>query len=134
MGTKLANTSKDADSILKKVKVVEGTCMNNEVTIEEYDKNLRQTTKMASDNEQKLDELSRKLGVQEDELKRALERAEMAEAKLKGIEEELQMVGENMKTLETSAEKAVEREEKLKEKILSIQNKFKAAEGRFEYG
>jgi hypothetical protein len=33
--------------------------MNNEVTIEEYDKNLRQTTKMASDNEQKLDELTR---------------------------------------------------------------------------
>merc|ERR1712053_69309 len=132
--TKLANTSKEADTILKKVKVFEGTCMNNEVTIEEYDKNLRQTTKMASDNEQKLDELSRKLGVQEDELKRSLERAEMAEAKLKGIEEELQMVGESMKTLETSAEKAVEREEKLKDKILSIQRKYKAAEDRFEYG
>merc|ERR1712178_484341 len=69
--------------------------------------------KMASDNEQKLDELSRKLGVQE---------------------EELQMVGENMKQLEMSAEKAVEREEKLKDKILSIQNKFKTAEGRYEYG
>merc|ERR1739840_50769 len=96
--------------------------------------NLRATVKMASDNEQKLDELSRKLGVQEDELKRAVERAELAEAKLKGIEEELQLVGENMKTLETSAEKAVEREEKLKEKILSIQRKYKAAEDRFEYG
>ena len=132
--TKLANTSKDADQILKKVKVVEGTCMNNEVTIEEYDKNLRQTTKMASDNEQKLDELSRKLGVQEDELKRAIDRAELAENKLKGIEEELQTVGENMKSLEKSAEKAVEREEKLKDKILSIQQKYKAAEGRFEYG
>merc|ERR1719309_128367 len=101
--------------------------MNNEVSIEEYDKNLRQTTKMASDNEQKLDELSRKLGVQEDELKRAIERAELAENKLKGIEEELQMVGENMKQLEKSAEKAVEREEKLKDKILQIQQKYKAA-------
>merc|ERR1712107_542947 len=48
--------------------------------------------------------------------------------------EELQMVGENMKQLELSAEKAVEREEKLKDKILSIQNKFKSAEGRYEYG
>merc|ERR1711936_436476 len=85
--------------------------MNNEVTLEELDKNLRQTTKMASDNEQKLDELSRKLGVQEEELKRAIERAELAENKLKGIEEELQMVGDNMKQLEMSAEKAVEREE-----------------------
>ena len=36
-----------------------------------------------------------------------------------------------MKQLEKSAEKAVEREEKLKEKILSIQQKFKAAEGRW---
>merc|ERR1712218_616795 len=132
--TKLANSSKDADAVLKKVKVFESKNMNNEVTIEEYDKNLRQTTKMASDNEQKLDELSRKLGVQEDELKRAIDRAELAEAKLKGIEEELQSVGENMKSLEQSAEKAVAREEKLVDKIHNIQMKFKQAEGRFEYG
>merc|ERR1711972_194146 len=98
-----AITSKETDDVLKKVKVVESKCMNNEVTLEELDNNLRQTTKMASDNEQKLDELSRKLGVQEEELKRAIERAEMAE-------------------------------NKLKEKILSIQLKFKAAEGRYEYG
>merc|ERR1712071_477123 len=129
-----AKKSKDADQILKKVKYFESKCMGNEVTIEEYDKNLRATTKMASDNEQKLDELSRKLGVQEDELKRALERAELAETKLKSIEDELQTVGENMKQLEKSAEKAVEREDKLVDKILQIQQKFKAAEGRFEYG
>merc|ERR550534_310232 len=77
---------------------------------------------MACDNEQKLDELSRKLGVQEEELKRAIERAELAENKLKGIEEELQLVGENMKQLEKSAEKAVEREEKLKEMIITKLN------------
>merc|ERR1712217_628423 len=73
--TRLANKSKEADSVLKKAKVFESKCMNNEVTIEEYDKNLRQTTKMASDNEQKL-----------------------------------------------------------KDKILQIQQKYKVAEGRFEYG
>merc|ERR1712045_548353 len=121
--TKLATTSKEADNILKKVKAVESTCMNNEVTLEELDKNLRASTEMAADNEQK-----------DEELKRAIERAELAENKLKSIEEELQMVGENMKSLETSAEKAVEREEKLKEKILSIQREYKAAEDRFEYG
>merc|ERR1711874_497820 len=117
--TKLAITSKNADQILKAVKVVENTCLNNEVTIEELDKNLRSTIKMAVDNEQKLDELSRKLGVQESELKRGLERAELAE---------------NMKQLEKSAEKALEREEKLVEKILSLQNKYKVTEARFEYG
>merc|ERR1712029_500531 len=132
--TKLAITSKNADQILKAVKVVENTCLNNEVTLEELDKNLRSTVKMAVDNEQKLDEMSRKLGVPESELKRGLERAELAEKNLKSIEEELETVGENMKQLEKSAEKALEREEKLVEKILSLQNKFKVTEARFEYG
>jgi len=132
--TKLAVTSKAADTVLKSVKSVENTCLNNEVTLEELDKNLRATTKMASDSEQKLDELSRKLGVQEAELKRAVERAELAETKLKGIEEELETVGENMKQLEKSAEKALEREEKLVEKIYNLQNKFKITEAKFEYG
>merc|ERR1712105_370053 len=77
---------------------------------------------------------SRKLGVQEAELKRGLERAELAEKNLKGIEEELETVGENMKNLEKAAEKALEREEKLVEKILSLQNKYKTTEARFEYG
>merc|ERR1719495_3141842 len=83
--TKLATTSKEADTVLKAVKVVESKNMNNEVVIEDLDKNLRSTTKMASDNEQKLDELTRKLGVQEAELKRGIERAELAELK-RGIE------------------------------------------------
>merc|ERR1711862_1034984 len=107
--TKLAMTSKAADNVLKTVKVVENTCLNNEVTIEELDKNLRATVKMASDSEQKLDELSRKLGVQEAELKRAEERADLAE-------------------------KALEREEKLVEKIYNLQSKYKTTEARFEYG
>ena len=132
--TKLALTSKEADGILKKVKYFENKTMNNEVEIEEGDKNLRETTKMASDNEQKLDELTRKLGVQEDECKRALERAELAEGKLKDVMTELDTVGENMKQLEISAEKATEREEKLMDKIHNLMNRFKAAEARYEYG
>merc|ERR1719481_1759529 len=132
--TKLALTSKAADNVLKAVKSVESVCMNNEVTIEELDKNLRTTIKMAMDNEQKLDELTRKLGVQEAELKRGIDRAELAEKKLKEIEEELTTVGDHMKKLEKSAEKALEREEKLIEKILSLQNKYKVTEAKFEYG
>merc|ERR1712236_181351 len=132
--TKLAMTSKAADNVLKTIKVVEGTCLNNEVTIEELDKNLRATIKMSSDNEQKLDELSRKLGVQEAELKRAVDRAELAEKNLKGIEEELESVGDNMKQLEKSAEKALAREEKLVDKIYNLQQKYKITEAKFEYG
>ena len=132
--TKLAYASKEADGILKKVKYFENKTMRNEVESEESDKTLRETTKMASDNEQKLDELTRKLGVQEDECKRALERAELAEGKLKDLETELETVGENMKQLEISAEKAQEREEKLKDKIHNLMDRLKIAEARYEYG
>merc|ERR1712243_26221 len=91
--------------------------INNEMELEEGDKNLRETTKMAADNEQKLDEITRKLGVQEDESKRALERAELAEGKLKDVETELETIGENMK-----------------DKILNLMDRFKVAEARYEYG
>merc|ERR1712180_267910 len=120
--TKLAVTSKEADVVLKAVKIVESKNMNNEVTIEELDKNLRATIKMAHDNEQKV------------ELKRGIERAELAEKNLKDVEDELDNVGENMKLLENSAVKVLEREEKLVDKILMLQSKYKATEARFEYG
>merc|ERR1711909_75534 len=95
--TELALTSKQADSILKKVKYFESKTMRNEVEIEELDKNLRETKKMANDSEQKLDEMTRRLGVQEEECKRSTERAEASESKIVELEEELATVGENMK-------------------------------------
>merc|ERR1719500_2482365 len=54
--------------------------------------------------------------------------------KIDNIEDELASVGDNMKSLEKSAEKAIQREEKLIDKIYNIQMKYKVAEGRFEYG
>jgi tropomyosin 3/tropomyosin-1/tropomyosin-4 len=53
--TKLALASKEADGILKRVKYFENKTMRNEVEIEELDKMLRETNKMARDNESKLD-------------------------------------------------------------------------------
>merc|ERR1712042_395528 len=64
----------------------------------------------------------------------ANERAELAEGKLRDIEAELEAVGENMKQLEISAEKAQEREEKLKDKIHHLMERLKLAEARYEYG
>jgi chromosome segregation ATPase len=58
----------------------------------------------------------------------------LAEANLKDVEHELEAIGENMKQLEISAEKATEREEKLKDKIHLLIERLKIAEARFEYG
>merc|ERR1712213_222013 len=139
--TKATESLEEADKQFKEVESDVSALTRRIMLMEEEDKKSADqlcttvtTVKMASDNEQELDELSRKLGVQEAELKRAVERAELAEKNLKSIEEELETVGENMKQLEKSAEKALEGEEKLVEKILSLQNKYKVTEARFEYG
>ena len=47
------------------------------------------------------------------------------------VEGELDTVGDNMKILEISGGKALEREEKLVDKILSLQAKYKTAEARY---
>ena len=131
---KLARMSRSADAILKKVKYFESKTMRNEVEIEEMDKTVRETKKMAHDSEQKLDEMTRRLGVQEEEGRRSTERAEAADGKILELEDELSTVGENMKQLEISAEKAQIREEKLKEQIHGLITKLKMAEARYEYG
>ena len=61
----LAQTSKNADTILKQVKIAENKNMNNEVSIEEQDKSCKEASKMKRDSEHKLEELSRRLGVME---------------------------------------------------------------------
>ena len=87
-----------------------------------------------ADSQKKYDELSRRLGVMEEELKRAEDRANNGQRKLEDIDNELKVVGENMKQLEVSEEKAVSREEKYKEQIRLLMGRLKAADARAEYG
>ncbi len=130
----LAVKSREADQILKRVRYFESKNMTSEMTIEEQEKDLKEASNIVSYGEKKLDEITRKMGVMEDELKRALERAEIAESNLAHIEDELKTVGENMKTLEVSEEKAVCREEKFKEQIKGLIERLKWADARAEYG
>ena len=67
-------------------------------------------------------------------LKLALKIFQNILGKLRDVEQELEAIGENMKQLEISAEKAQEREEKLKDKIHTLMERLKVAEARFEYG
>jgi len=82
----------------------------------------------------KHDEISRRLGVMEDELRKAFDRAENSDKRTAEIDEELRVVGENMKTLEVAEEKALNREEKYKEQINVLLQRLKMADARAEYG
>merc|ERR1719220_3320522 len=97
-----------ADGIVKDCRHWESKTMNNEVEIEELDKNTREARRIGSDNEMKYDNLARSLAMMEDELKRADERVKNAEARVEVIEAELTSIGENQKQLEISEEKGQE--------------------------
>jgi len=140
---KFEDETKEANSVLEQAecdirdygKKVHGFEIEFDETLDKLNKaneTYEEKDKMHKEVEADIAALSRRIMLMEEESKK--QKVKVVESKLKSIEEELQMVGENMKQLELSAEKAVEREEKLKEKILSIQNKYKVAEGRFEYG
>ena len=130
----LCHISRDADAVAKRVKILQSKNMTDEVLLEELDKDVKEAKFMHEDGDRKYVELSRRLGVMEDELKRALERAALADDKNISLEEELRNVGENMKQLEVSEEKALEREERYKEQIRTLVQRLKEADKRAEYG
>ncbi|KAI5722955.1 hypothetical protein M8J76_016116 [Diaphorina citri] len=61
----------------------------------------------------------------EQDLERAEERAEHSDAKIVELEEELRVVGNNLKSLEVSEEKANQREEEYKNQIKMLNNRLK---------
>merc|ERR1719281_1784781 len=69
----------------------------------------------------------------ESDLDRAEERADTGESKIVELEEELRVVGNNLKSLEVSEEKANQREENYKEQIKTLTSKLKQAEARAEF-
>merc|ERR1712037_458270 len=130
---KLANMSKEADKVVKSARDWESKTMNNEVEIEELDKNTREARRIGSDNEMKYDNLARSLAMMEDELKRADERVKNAEARVEVIEAEPTAIGDSQKQLEISEEKARRREEKYQDQIKQIQIRLKQTDSRSEY-
>merc|ERR1711931_144099 len=66
------------------------------------------------------EEAARKLAMTQVELERALEKAKEAEGKIQELEEQLNVVGGNMKTLELSEIQALKRHEEAEEKIRDL--------------
>jgi len=73
------------------------------------------------------------LAMVEADLERAEERAETGESKIVELEEELRVVGNNLKSLEVSEEKASKKEESFSEQLRSLTAKCKEAEARAEF-
>lgn len=130
----LAKMSVEADNQAKKVKQLEQRSIQDEEATEQLEAPTREARRLNDDSEAKLEEVSRRLGALQEEYRRTQERAVQAEDTIQGLETELKTVGENMKILEVSEEKAILRQERYQSQIHLLLQKLKEAEGRYEYG
>merc|ERR1711990_357684 len=104
--------------------------MNNEEKVEKLELALAEAQMIAEDSDKKYDEVQRKLAMTESDLERSTQKADDFEKQCKDLEEELKIVGKNMRELEVSENRALENEEVYEATIREISNKLKASEKR----
>ncbi|XP_048732481.2 tropomyosin-2 isoform X16 [Ostrea edulis] len=127
---KLEEASKAADESERGRKVLESRSFADDERIDALEAQLKEAKYIAEDTDRKYDEAARKLCVLEGELERAEERYELAERKVLELEEELKVVGNNMKSLEISEQEASQREDSYEETIRDLTQRLKDAENR----
>merc|ERR1712226_929099 len=103
---KLDQASTAADDNQRMCKVLENKSLSDESRMEALENQLKEARMLA-------EEAAKKLATVEGDLDRA-ERADTSEHKIIELEEELRVVGNNLKSLEVSEEKANQREEAYK--------------------
>merc|ERR1719360_405720 len=93
---------------------------------------LRSRLILLQENNEKQEEISRKMATLDADAARGNERADGAEKKIMDLEEELKVVGQNLQQLEIGEEQRRIREEQLQGQIMDLRNKLKASEYRGE--
>eukprot|EP00092_Neocalanus_flemingeri_P001726 GFUD01001843.1.p1 GENE.GFUD01001843.1~~GFUD01001843.1.p1 ORF type:complete len:286 (+),score=111.24 GFUD01001843.1:57-914(+) len=132
--TNMSVTSKQADGADRVRKDLERANLAREDAIEQLENKLKEAKYLAADAERKYEEVARKMNMMENDLGRALNRADNSEDKIIEFEMELKVVGDNMKAMEVSEEKAHQREDIIKDQIRHLVLRLKDAESRAEYG
>merc|ERR1712198_236090 len=118
--TKLSEAAKAAEEVEIQRKVLEAKNMVNEERIDSLDTQIATGQEVAIVSTKNCEEITRKLAMTQVELERTLEKAVEAEAKIQELEEQLNVVGQNMKTLELSETQALKRHEEYEEKIRDL--------------
>jgi len=85
---------------------------------------LKETRNTADEADHKYDEVNHKLMDVEDDLERAEERANTGEAKIAELEEELQVVSNNVKSLEVAEQKSITKQEQYEGTIRMLTGKL----------
>ncbi|KAL6441314.1 hypothetical protein ACFW04_003519 [Cataglyphis niger] len=127
---KLAQAMETAEDAKRICKVLENRSKQDEERMDQLMTQLKEARLIAEDADTKSDDISKKLAFVEDELEAAEERVKSSEAKILEREDELFIVGNILKSLEVSEEKANQRVEEFKMQLKELKVKLKIAEKR----
>jgi len=124
--TKLAEAAASAEAVEIQRKILEGKSFVNDERMDTLEENIEVSREVALKSSRNAEEVARKLSMTQVEFDRTNEKCKEAEVKIDELEEQLNVVGQNMKTLELSETKALKRHEDAEEKIrdLTLNLKF----------
>merc|ERR1712168_1530006 len=125
---KLEDAAKLADEVERARKILENKGFQNDERIDSLDSSIISATQVAQDSSRKMEEASRKLAMTQVDLERTLAWCDETEVEIQELEDELKVVGQNMKTLELSETDALARQEKYEETIRTISCNLKMTE------
>lgn len=128
--TKLNEATHAGDESERVRKSLEARNVTDLERIAQLEKAITDAQLVAEDSERRFDEVNKKVEVMESDLERTYERADTGEAKILELEEELKVVGNNMKSLEVSEQEAIAREQAYEESIRDISSRLKDDEER----
>merc|ERR1712168_729146 len=125
---KLEDAAKMADEVERARKILENKGFQNDERIDSLDSSIISATQVAQDSSRKMEEASRKLAMTQVDLERTLVWCDETEVEIQDLEDDLKIVGQNMKTLELSETDALARQEKYEETIRSLAASLKMTE------
>merc|ERR1711872_379589 len=126
--TKLAEAAAAAEAVEIQRKILEAKSFVNDERMDTLEENIETAREVALKSTRNAEEVARKLSMTQVEFDRTIEKAKEAEVKIDDLEQQLNVVGQNMKTLELSETQALKRHEEAEEKIRDLTLNLKFAE------
>ena len=130
---KLDKADAACDDNVRLRKVMESKAQLDDERLKKLEEELKEMQQRCEDADNKYDEIQKKVNQTEADLDVADLRAEIGEHKIIEMEEELQVVANNLRSLEVSEEKANKREKCDRALVATLTAKLKQAEARAQF-
>merc|ERR1712121_252116 len=117
---KLAEAAEAAEAVEIQRKILEAKSFVNDERMDTLEENIAIASDVALKSTRNAEEVQRKLAMTQVDFDRTTDKCKESEKKIEELEEQLNVVGQNMKTLELSETQALKRHEEAEEKIRDL--------------